>query len=181
MRSVCHIKFHRFLAGVIALSSAFFLSSGLADNQLGNEPVRIGVLYWSMSIPGQVAMRKGLEAEAKKINSESRNNKLPAVELLVSVAGDGQDGIERQIRQMHDLIKLRPDVIIVQPTDNAALAEPLREANRLNIPVVAYDQYISGGELAAYITSDNRQAGYLNRSEERRVGKECRSRGSPDH
>ncbi|MEJ2426118.1 MAG: sugar ABC transporter substrate-binding protein, partial [Candidatus Thiodiazotropha sp.] len=41
------------------------------------------------------------------------------------------------------------------------LAAPLRDANRLNVPVIAYDQYISGGRLTAYTTSDNRQAGYL--------------------
>lgn len=34
-------------------------------------------------------------------------------------------------------------------------------ANSQKIPVVAYDQYISGGHLASYLTSDNYQAGYL--------------------
>jgi len=126
------------------------------------EAVRIGVLYWSMNIPGQVAMRKGLEYEAEQINIQASTSEQPRLELLTRVAGDGQDGIERQIFQMHELIKLKPDAIIVQPTDNAALAEPLREANRLNIPVIAYDQYISGGKLASFITSDNIQAGYLN-------------------
>ena len=106
-------------------------------------------------------MRQGLEAEAERINQSAEQRGLPRLELIPRVAGDGPEGIERQIRQMHELIKLRPDVIIVQPTDNAALAGPLREANRLGIPVVAYDQYISGGRLAAYVTSDNRQAGYL--------------------
>ena len=138
------------------------VSNTMAQNKVIKPPVRIGVLYWSMTIPGQVAMRKGLEAEADRINQQASVSELPEVELLVRVAGDGQDGIERQIVQMYELIKLQPDAIIVQPTDNAALAEPLREANRLNIPVVAYDQYISGGNLAAFITSDNVQAGYLN-------------------
>jgi ribose transport system substrate-binding protein len=41
------------------------------------------------------------------------------------------------------------------------LAGALKEANAAKIPVVAYDQDISGGELAAYLTSDNYQAGYL--------------------
>jgi ribose transport system substrate-binding protein len=62
---------------------------------------------------------------------------------------------------MHELVKMRVDMIIVQPTDNAALTEQLRAANTARIPVVAYDQYISGGTLAAYRTSDNYQAGYL--------------------
>ncbi len=125
------------------------------------EALRIGVLYWSMSIPGQVAMRQGLEAEAKRLNAQARASGQPLLELIPRVAGDGPEGIERQIAQMNELVALRPAVIIVQPTDNAALAQPLRAANAAGIPVVAYDQYISGGKLAAYVTSDNRQAGYL--------------------
>ena len=125
------------------------------------EPLKIGVLYWSMNIPGQVAMRKGLEAEAKKINLAAARTGKPTLLLLPQVAGDGPEGVTRQISQMKEMIKQKPAVIIVQPTDNAALSAPLREANKAGIPVVAYDQYISGGTLAAYITSDNYQAGYL--------------------
>lgn len=122
---------------------------------------KIGVLYWSMNIPGQVAMAKGLETEAKAINEAAMRDAEPGVELITRVAGDGEAGIERQIGQMRELIALAPHVIIVQPTDNAALSAPLREANAVGIPVVAYDQYIQGGKLAAYLTSDNYQAGYL--------------------
>lgn len=125
------------------------------------QELRIGVLYWSMNIPGQVAMRNGLEQEAIRINKAAKRNKLPALKLIPQVAGDGADGVERQIAQMFEMVKQKPDIIIVQPTDNAALVEPLRAANQAGIPVVAYDQYISGGTLAAYITSDNEQAGYL--------------------
>ena len=121
----------------------------------------VGVLYWSMNIPGQVAMRKGLEEEAKRINRVAAEGKLPGVELIPRVAGDGPEGIERQIQQMNELVERGVDIIIAQPTDNAALAGPLRAANKRGIPVVAYDQYISGGALAAYLTSDNYQAGYL--------------------
>lgn len=122
---------------------------------------RVGVLYWSSNIPGQVAMRKGLESEAASINRSARQKSEPTLHLETRVAGDGEAGIENQIRQMQELVALKVDLIIVQPTDNAALAGPLRAANRAAIPVVAYDQYISGGQLSAYRTSDNYQAGYL--------------------
>ena len=125
------------------------------------KPFKLGVLYWSMSIPGQVAMRKGLEAEAESINAAARSRGERGVEMRAYIAGDGPAGVEKQIAQMQEVVAARPDVIIVQPTDNAALAAPLRAANLAGIPVVAYDQYISGGKLAAYVTSDNRQAGYL--------------------
>jgi ribose transport system substrate-binding protein len=114
-----------------------------------------------MNIPGQVAMRKGLEAEALRINEAAKRQGLPSVRLISMVAGDGASGVERQIAQMFEMVNQKPNIIIVQPTDNAALAAPLRAANQARIPVVAYDQYISGGKLAAYITSDNQQAGYL--------------------
>jgi ribose transport system substrate-binding protein len=106
-------------------------------------------------------MRKGLEDEAAKINKAARSTGKPTLKLEVRVAGDGYAGIENQVRQMNELVAKRVDLIIVQPTDNAALAEPLRAANKAGIPVVAYDQYISGGVLSAYRTSDNYQAGYL--------------------
>lgn len=142
-------------------SLCLLLCAGLVTSLEAAEPFRIGVLYWSMNIPGQVAMARGLEDEAKAINDTALQQQEPGVELITRVAGDGEAGVERQIVQMRELIALKPKVIIVQPTDNAALSEPLREANALGIPVVAYDQYISGGTLAAYITSDNYQAGYL--------------------
>lgn len=133
----------------------------LAEDGTAGLPLRIGVLYWSMNIPGQVAMRQGLEAEAERINSTARERGERQVKLLLEVAGDGTSGVERQIAQMQAMVAAKPDIIIVQPTDNAALATPLKAANAAGIPVVAYDQYISGGHLAAYVTSDNRQAGYL--------------------
>ncbi|MEZ7893524.1 MAG: sugar ABC transporter substrate-binding protein [Candidatus Wallbacteria bacterium] len=132
-----------------------------ASGHAYSKEFRAGVLYWSQNIEGQVAMSKGLEDEAAKINKEAALRGKPAVKLEIKVAGDGQRGIENQVKQMYDLISSGVDIIIVQPTDNAALAEPLKLANKLKIPVVAYDQYISGGTLAAYRTSDNYQGGYI--------------------
>ncbi len=141
--------------------SVCLLAAGTAWAAPAEKALRVGALYWSMNIPGQVAMRKGLEEEAARINREAAQRGRLRVELIPRVAGDGAPGIERQIRQMEEMVRLKPDVIIVQPTDNAALAAPLKAANLAGIPVVAYDQYISGGKLAAYVTSDNHQAGYL--------------------
>lgn len=148
MRCFSHV-----LLAVLALSSAAWAAD--------TGGYRIGVLFWSMDIPGQVAMRQGLEAEAGRINTAAKASGAPGGALEIRVAGDGEQGIENQIRQMHELIAARVDAIIVQPTDNAALVEPLLAANKAGIPVVAYDQYISKGELAAFRTSDNQQAGAL--------------------
>jgi len=147
-----------FVSSALAVSALPLAAEAIAGEA---KELRIGVLYWSMNIPGQVAMRQGLEGEAAKIDKAAEAKGLPKLKLEASVAGDGEEGIERQIAQMEELVKSRPDAIIVQPTDNAALAGPLKMANKAGIPVVAYDQYVSGGELAAFISSDNYQAGYL--------------------
>lgn len=145
----------------IKLLILIMLSAVMAASGSFAQEYRVGVLYWSSNIPGQVAMSKGLEAEARRVNAEALAKGRPTVKLLIRTAGDGNSGIENQIRQMKELVRDKVDLMIVQPTDNAALAEPLRMANKAGIPVVAYDQYISGGTLAAYRTSDNYQAGYL--------------------
>jgi ribose transport system substrate-binding protein len=140
---------------VVLMCSAYGSAAG------GAKEIQVGVLYWSMNIAGQVAMRKGLEDELARINAAAERNGNPTVVLETRVAGDGAEGIENQIKQMEDFITTGIDLLIVQPTDNAALASALRQANAAKIPVIAYDQYIDGGTLTAYRTSDNYQAGYL--------------------
>lgn len=115
-----------------------------------------------MSIEGQVAMRKGLEEELQKINAEAKKKKGNTVKLIPYVAGDGEAGIKNQVAQFHEVVSKNDiDLIIIQPTDNAVLSEPLRRANSKNIPVVTYDQFIIGGKITSYITSNNFQAGFL--------------------
>ena len=128
----------------------------------GADSFKVATLFWSMNIEGQVAMREGLLKQTEIINNDAKINNEPTIELIEYVAGDDAEGIEHQITQMYDAIDKRVDLIVVQPTDNAALIAPLLKANELNIPVVAYDQYISDGKLHSYLTSDNYTAGYLN-------------------
>jgi ribose transport system substrate-binding protein len=122
---------------------------------------KAGVLYWSRTISGQLAMSRGLEEEALKINRTARAQGGYLIDLDIKAAGDGISGIENQIHQMNQMISDKKDIIIVQPTDIAALGPVLKKANKQGIPVVAYDQHIIGGDLACFVTSDNYQAGYL--------------------
>lgn len=121
------------------------------------EPTRIGVLFWSDQIPCQLAMQRGLHRAADQVKATGT-----PLQILPRIAGDGEAGIERQIRQMQAMLSEGVHAVIIQPTDNAALTTPLLTANEMNVPVVAFDQYISRGALASYISSDNYQAGYNN-------------------
>lgn len=60
----------------------------LTTSAFGKE-YRVGVLYWSMNIEGQVAMRKGLEETANNINRELKP-KGDRLTLIPYVAGDGR-------------------------------------------------------------------------------------------
>ncbi len=121
-------------------------------------PYRVGVVYWSMAIQGQVGMRRGLERAAEEIN---RRHPDRPVQLIPFVGGDGEAGVRNQIAAMDRLVKLKVDAIILQPIDSAALSKPVLTANRAKIPVVAYDQYVLEGKLACYLTSNNHLAGHL--------------------
>ncbi|HEY9900456.1 MAG TPA: sugar ABC transporter substrate-binding protein [Pantanalinema sp.] len=137
---------------------ACVLALALAAPGRAATPYVIGVVYWSMAIPGQVAMRRGLEAAAAEIN---RSRPPRPIRLIAFVGGDGEEGIRRQRAAMAHLVRRRPDAIILQPIDSAALSGPVQDANRANIPVVAYDQYVLNGRLACYLTSNNTLAGTL--------------------
>lgn len=122
---------------------------------------KVAALYWSMKIEGQVIMRKGLEESLEAYN-KSQTNKQKKIELIPFVAGEGSQGVQNQYKQFKEAIEQNPDLIIIQPTDNAVLSEGLKIANQKNIPVVVYDQYIVDGHMSAMITSDNFGAGWNN-------------------
>lgn len=118
--------------------------------------VKIPVLFWSMKIEGQVAMRKGLEEEISSHNAKQSQK----IELIPFVAGEGRDGVQKQISQFSEALRMNPAAIVIQPTDNSALSVSLQNANRQKVPVIAYDQYIVNGTMASYVTSDNYAAGF---------------------
>ena len=152
-------------ATLIGILAIFLFSNANAAESSSTSaniaPYRVGTLYWSDNIHGQVAMRRGLETTAEDINAKALEAGTRTIELIANVAGDGPEGIEKQILQMNRLLDQKPDLIIVQPTDNLALSQALIRANKENVPVIAYDQEIKGpGKLDCLLTSNNYQAGF---------------------
>jgi len=141
------------IKNIVKIFSVFLLINSVQAKEF-----HIAALFWSNTIEGQVAMKYGVEDQVNNINKKGTDK----IVLHKYIAGDGYKGISNQIEQMYEAIKKNVDIIIIQPTDNAALVEPLLLANKKNIPVIAYDQYILEGKLLSYITSNNYQAGVLN-------------------
>jgi len=74
------------------------------------------------------------------------------VELLVV---DAQNNADTQMKQIEDFITKKVDAIVMCPVDSGALSAAVQKANEANIPVVAFDRNVSGGELTGLAESDN--------------------------
>lgn len=108
----------------------------------------IGLSISTLNNPFFVTLRDGAQAAADAAG----------VTLIVL---DAQDDVNKQISDFEDLIQRGVDVIIVNPTDSDAIVVSVLAANQAGVPVIAVDRGANGGELAAFIASDNVAGGAL--------------------
>lgn len=102
----------------------------------------IGLAISTLDNPFFVDLKDGAEAKAAELG----------VNLRVV---DAQDDPARQLAGIEDLIARGVDLILVNPTDSSAVVPAILAANRAGIPVITIDRAADGGEVAAYIASDN--------------------------
>src|SRR5690554_670057 len=110
------------------------------------------------------------------------------LELIVLSAKDSN---EQQIDHIQQLIDQQVDLLIISPNEAAPLTPIVEKAYDLGFPVLLVDRKILSDRYTAFIGADNftigqevgtyvstilKQSGAVLRSEERRVGKECRVR-----
>jgi ribose transport system substrate-binding protein len=119
----------------LAIASALLLaSSALAQT--------IGLSVSTLNNPFFVDLRDGAQQMATQLGFE----------LLVT---DAQDSVSTQINDIEDLVQRGVAVLIVNPTDSAAVVPAVMAANAAGIPVIAVDRGVDGGNLAYFIASDN--------------------------
>jgi ribose transport system substrate-binding protein len=119
----------------LAIASALLLaSSALAQT--------IGLSVSTLNNPFFVDLRDGAQQMATQLGFE----------LLVT---DAQDSVSTQINDIEDLVQRGVAVLIVNPTDSAAVVPAVMAANAAGIPVIAVDRGVDGGKLAYFIASDN--------------------------
>jgi len=119
----------------LAIASALLLaSSALAQT--------IGLSVSTLNNPFFVDLRDGAQQMADEMG----------LELLVT---DAQDSVSTQINDIEDLVQRGVAVLIVNPTDSAAVVPAVMAANAAGIPVIAVDRGVDGGNLAYFIASDN--------------------------
>lgn len=87
-----------------------------------------------------------------------------AQELGVTVIWRGplrEDDRASQISEVEGFITRGVDGIALAPLDEAALALPVADAGRQNIPVVIFDSGLKGADYVSFVATDNRKGGRM--------------------
>lgn len=110
--------------------------------------VTIGFSISTLNNPFFVTLKDGAEKAAKDAG----------VTLTVV---DASDNTAKQISDIEDLIQKKVSVILINPTDSAAVVTAVEAANKANIPVITVDRASNGGKVVAHIASDNVKGGSM--------------------
>ena len=87
-----------------------------------------------------------------------------AQELGVTVIWRGplrEDDRASQISEIEGFITRGVSGIAIAPLDETALALPVADAQRQNIPVVVFDSGLKGADFVSFVATDNRQGGRM--------------------
>ncbi|GAA4830409.1 sugar ABC transporter substrate-binding protein [Luteimicrobium xylanilyticum] len=96
------------------------------------------------------------EAQDKPLFTAKVKELAPNATVLYSNAD--QDASKQQ-QQAEAALSQGADVLVLDPVDGKAAASIVNEAKQQNVPVVAYDRLIDGGQISYYVTFDNEQVG----------------------
>lgn len=77
------------------------------------------------------------------------------------VGPEKEDDRSQQIQVMQNFISLGTDAIVLAPLDHVALARPVEDAVRRDIPVVIIDSGLQSDAHSSFVATDNREGGHL--------------------
>lgn len=77
------------------------------------------------------------------------------------VGPEKEDDRSQQIQVVQNFISLGTDAIVLAPLDEVALARPVEDAVRRDIPVVIIDSGLQSDAHSSFVATDNKQGGRL--------------------
>lgn len=122
--------------------------TGNDDSGEGDDSVSVGMSISTLNNPFFVSLRDGAESAAEEAGYE-----------ITTV--DAQDDAAKQVNDIEDLLQQDIDVLLVNPTDSAAVVSAIESANSEGVPVVTVDRTADGGEVVTHIASDNVAGGEM--------------------
>ncbi|ARI75637.1 ribose ABC transporter substrate-binding protein RbsB [Halobacillus mangrovi] len=121
---------------------------GDSEEASGDDTTKIGLSISTLNNPFFVSLKDGAEAAAKDAGFE-----------ITTV--DAQNDPATQVSDIEDLLQQDIDVLLVNPTDSAAIVSAIESANQADVPVITVDRTADGGEVVTHIASDNVAGGEM--------------------
>ncbi|QCT01313.1 periplasmic-binding protein/LacI transcriptional regulator [Paenibacillus algicola] len=110
--------------------------------------LKIGLSVSTLNNPFFVSLKDGVVEEAAK----------QGMEVIVV---DAQNDSAKQSNDVDDLIQQGVHVLLINPTDSAAISTVVQTANSIGIPVITLDRSADQGEVEALVASDNAKGGQM--------------------
>ncbi|MED3624479.1 ribose ABC transporter substrate-binding protein RbsB [Neobacillus thermocopriae] len=118
------------------------------SNKENIKDIKLGLSISTLNNPFFVSLKDGVLKEAKSLGME------------VKVV-DAQNDSAKQINDVEDLIQQGVDILLINPTDSAAISTAVQSANNVNIPVITLDRSADKGKVEALVASDNMKGGEM--------------------
>ncbi|KAB2488228.1 ribose ABC transporter substrate-binding protein RbsB [Priestia endophytica] len=112
------------------------------------ENIKIGLSVSTLNNPFFVSLKNGVVKEAKKQGMDV-------------VIVDAQNDSAKQVNDVEDLLQQGVDVLLINPTDSAAISTAVQSANNIGIPVVTLDRSADKGKVETLVASDNVKGGEM--------------------
>ena len=138
------LKYLSKLSVIIIVFAAFLTGCGKKSD---SHKIRIGFSQAMTTDDWRKQMNKSMLIEASMH---------PEVELLLY---DGNNDIEKQIKDIENLIKEKVDVIIVSPIQSKPITEVVEKSMNAGIPILIIDRKIDSENYTAYVGADNIEIG----------------------
>ncbi|MFJ7974141.1 ribose ABC transporter substrate-binding protein RbsB [Peribacillus sp. NPDC096379] len=110
--------------------------------------IKIGLSISTLNNPFFVSLKDGVVKEAKALGMD------------VKVV-DAQNDTAKQSNDVEDLIQQGVDVLLINPTDSAAISSAVQSANAIGIPVITLDRSSDKGDVVTLVASDNSKGGEM--------------------
>lgn len=138
------------IAAIIAalLLAVAFAVPASAQNESSSSQIDMALLLSTTNNPYFVTMKQAAQKKAQQLG----------VDLQVL---DANNDSNTQTSQIQTLISKQVDMLLVNPTNAAAITPAIKQANQAGVPVVFVDRATKGGDALAFFASDNVQAGRI--------------------
>ncbi|MDD7544656.1 ribose ABC transporter substrate-binding protein RbsB [Actinobacillus porcinus] len=128
------------------IASALALSFTLSSAALAKETIALTVS--TLDNPFFVSLKDGAQKKADELGYK----------LVVL---DSQNDPAKELSNVEDLTVRGAKVLLINPTDSAAVGNAVAIANRNKIPVITLDRGAAKGEVVSHIASDNVAGGKM--------------------